>query len=64
MKDKIESLQKKVEDQAKLQIILKREKDELLKIKSSLDTRLSEALTKAESVPQLEIEKKRLMDKD
>ena len=64
MKDKIEVLQKKVEDQAKLMILLKREKEELNVIRSSLEARLSDALTKAESVPQLEIEKKRLLDKE
>jgi hypothetical protein len=64
MKDKIEVLQKKVEDQAKLMILLKREKEELTVIRSSLEARLSDALTKAESVPQLEIEKKRLLDKE
>ena len=60
MKDKIEALQKKVEDQARHQILLKREKDDLVNVKGNLETRLGEAQTKAEAVPQLEIEKKRL----
>jgi hypothetical protein len=64
MKDKIEALQKKVEDQARHQILLKREKDDLVNVKGNLETRLGEAQTKAEAVPQLEIEKKRLQDKD
>jgi hypothetical protein len=64
MKDKIEALQKKVEDQARHQILMKREKDDLVNVKGNLETRLGEAQTKAEAVPQLEIEKKRLQDKD
>ncbi len=51
MKDKIELLQKKVEDQAKVQMLLKRDKDELAVIKGNLEARLSDALTKAESLP-------------
>jgi hypothetical protein len=49
-----------VEDQARHQILLKREKDDLVNVKGNLETRLGEAQTKAEAVPQLEIEKKRL----
>jgi len=48
----------------KVQIVLKREKDDLTVVKNSLEARLSETLTKAESVSQLEIEKKRLLDKE
>jgi len=45
-------------------LILKREKDEILVVNSSLEKRLSDAQSKAEKVPALEIEKKRLVEKD
>jgi len=44
MKTKIESLTEKVKDQTMQSLLLKREKDELTVIKSSLEGRLSEAL--------------------
>lgn len=64
MKEKIENYQDKVKEQTKQQLILKREKEELSAVNSSLESRLSEALMKAEQVPTLEIDKKRLLEKE
>jgi hypothetical protein len=44
--------------------MLKKEKEELLVIKSTLETRLTETLVKAEQVPTLEFDKKRLIERE
>lgn len=64
MKQKIEQQQEKVKDLAKQQLILKREKDELTVVNQSLESRLSESIMKADQVPVLEMEKKRLLEKE
>jgi hypothetical protein len=64
MRDRIETLQDRVKDQAKQQMMIKREREELAMIKQSLEARLTEALSKAEAVPNLEMEKKRLIEKE
>jgi hypothetical protein len=46
------------------QMMIRREKEELAVIKGSLESRLSEALVKAEMVPTLEVEKKRMLEKE
>jgi hypothetical protein len=51
MKERCKKLSEKVDEQTKLQMIHKREKEELAIIRSSLEARLSEALVKAEAVP-------------
>lgn len=45
-------------------MILKREKDELSVVNQSLDNRLSEALMRADQIPTLEMDKKRLIEKE
>ncbi|CDW91225.1 UNKNOWN [Stylonychia lemnae] len=64
MKEKIESLQEKVKDQAMQFLMLKREKDDLSVVNQSLEQRLGDAQSKAEKVPALEMEKKRLIEKE
>lgn len=60
MKDKIEKLEEKVKDQAMQYLMLKREKEEMHTVNSALEKRLGDAISKAEKVPALEMEKKRL----
>ncbi len=43
-------------------MVIKREKEELVAIRGSLEARLSDALVRAESVPTLEMENKRLLE--
>lgn len=64
MKDRIEVLSEKVKDQAMQYLILKREKEEMLAVNSSLEKRLGDVQSKAEKVPALEMEKKRLQEKE
>lgn len=45
-------------------MLLKREKEELSTVNASLESRLSEALMKAEQVPTLELDKKRLQERE
>lgn len=60
MKHRIESQLIKIQDLGKHQLILKREKDELAVVNQSVESRLSEALMRADQVPTLEMDKKRL----
>lgn len=48
MKEKIEHQADKLKEQAKQHLLLKREKEELVAVNVSLETRLSDALMKAE----------------
>ena len=64
MKDRIEALQRKQQEMTVQQMMLKKEKEELLVIKAALETRLTETLVKAEQVPTLEFDKKRLIEKE
>eukprot|EP00347_Sterkiella_histriomuscorum_P006662 403351912 len=64
MKEKIEQLQNKVKDQSMHFLMLKREKDDLTVVNQSLEQRLGDAQSKAEKVPALEMEKKRLIEKE
>ena len=45
-------------------LILKKQKDDLFVVNQSLEVRLADAQARAEKVPALEIEKKRLVDKE
>ena len=64
MKESIERLQEKMKDQAMQYLLVKREKDDLQVVNQSLEKRLGDSQSKAEKVPVLEMEKKRLQDKE
>jgi phage shock protein A len=64
MKERIESLTESLKDQKKHQLLLKREKDELQVMNSALESRISDALLKADMVARLEIDNKRMAEKE
>ena len=50
LKEKVETMLVKSKEQAKQHLLLKREKDDLAAVKSAIESRLSDALMKADQV--------------
>ena len=64
VRERAEALQERVKEQALQALLLKREKDDLIVVSQALEQRLGDAQSKAEKVPALEMERKRLLEKE
>ena len=64
LKEKIVKLQERQQQMAKEYAVLRNERDEQTVIKKTLEARLAEAIVKAEQVPSLIIDIKRMQEKE
>jgi hypothetical protein len=62
LKDKIVKLQERQQQMSKEYAVLRNERDEQIVIKKTLEARLSESIVKAEQVPSLHMDIKRLQE--